>query len=159
MVIITLSILLTTSVIIRQISFAKVQSFNDSNFDTLYANPSAYVNSQVNITAKVYNLPSSQVGDKKVLQVYQGGHSDTNVLIGYNYTGIRFDTQDCVRIIGITGDTVSYRTLFGGNLTALQIRAQSVEKIDCMFVYEPPKKTVMVEQTQEKQGIRMTYTK
>jgi hypothetical protein len=158
-IIITLSILLSTSVIIRQITFAKVQSFTDSNFDTLYANPGAYANSQANITAKVFSLPSSDVGSKKVLQVYQGGNSDTNVLVGYNYTGVRFDTQHCVRIVGITGDTVSYRTLFGGNLTALPIKAQSVKKIDCMFVYEPPKKTVIVEKTQEQQGIRMTLHK
>jgi hypothetical protein len=158
-IVITLFILLSTSVIMRQITFAKIQFFTDSNFDTLYADPNAYVNSQVNITAKVFNLPSSDVGGKKVLQVYQGGNSDTNVVVGYNYTGVRFDTQDCVRIVGTTGDTISYRTLFGGNLTALPIKAQSIEKIDCMFVYEPPKKTIIVEKTQEQQGIRMTLHK
>jgi hypothetical protein len=155
-IIIVLSILSTA--ITQQIVFAKPQTFTDSNFDTLYANPGAYVDSQANITAKVFNIPS-EIGDKKILQVYQGGHSDTNVLVGYNYTGIRFSTDDCVRIIGTTGTTVEYRTLLGGNLTALPIKAQSVEKVDCMFVYEPPVKTIMVEKTQDKQGIRMALHK
>jgi hypothetical protein len=64
-----------------------------------------------------------------------------------------------VRIIGTTLNTIEYKTLFGGNLTALPIKAQSINKIDCMFVYEPPKKTIVVEKTQEKQGIRMTLHK
>ena len=143
----------------RQVVFAKTQIITDSNFDNLYANPGAYVNSQANITAKVFNIPSFEFGNYKTLQVYQGGHSDTNVLVSYNYTNSRFSSDDCVRIIGTTGNTIEYRTLLGGNLTALPIKAQSVEKIDCMFVYEPPKKTIMVEKTQEKQGIRMTLHK
>ncbi len=143
----------------RQVVFAKTQIITDSNFDNLYANPGAYVNSQANITAKIFNIPSFEFGNYKTLQVYQGGHSDTNVLVSYNYTNIRFSSDDCVRIIGTTGNTIEYRTLLGGNLTALPIKAQSVEKIDCMFVYEPPKKTIMVEKTQEKQGIRMTLHK
>lgn len=153
--VIALTLLSTT--ITRQVVFAKTQTIRDSNFDNLYTNPGAYVNSQANITAKVYNIPSYEIGHKKILQVYQGGHNDTNVLVGYNYTGIRFSSDDCVRIIGTTGNTIEYRTLLGGNLTALPIKAQSVEKIDCMFVYEPPKKTIMVERTQEKQGRILGY--
>jgi len=155
--VIALSLLSTT--ISQQVVFAKTLTITDSNFDSVYTNPGAYVNSQANITAKVYNIPSYEIGNKKILQVYQGGHSDTNVLVSYYYTGIRFSSDDCVRIIGITGNTIEYRTLLGGNLTALPIKAHSVEKIDCMFVYEPPKKTIMVERTQEKQGIRMTLHK
>ena len=84
----------------------------------LYSGPDSYVGFNVNITGKIFNFPPSGTGDLKVLQMYQDGNRDRNVVVFYKGNDSQLSENDCVRVVGTSAKQQQYANTFGATLTA-----------------------------------------
>jgi hypothetical protein len=137
-----------------------VNNVTDANFAEFYLNPDNYMDSDVTITGKIFNLiPSS--GNTGSFQIYQGGDSSRNVIISYEISQQLgpFSEDDCVRIVGTSSGSNQYANAFGGEVSAPFVDASSITKIECSDVISPTQKSIIVEQSQTKSGIKFTLHK
>jgi len=132
-------------------------TLTDSDAMTYYSNPSNYINKNVNFTGKILTLLPPASGTLG-LQMYQAGDTNRNTIVIYA-TPIQLSKDDCVRVTGITQPVTEYQNTFGATLSAAAIEADSINEIDCSESIEPAKKIVNVEQTQEKNTIKITLHK
>jgi len=142
------------------ISAQIVNNVTDANFAEFYLNPDSYVDSDVTITGKIFNLvPSS--GNTGSFQIYQGGDSSRNVIISYEISQQLgpFSEDDCVRIVGTSSGSYQYANAFGGDVSAPFVDASSITKIECSDVISPAQKSIIVEESQTKSGIKFTLHK
>ena len=70
----------------------------------------------------------------------------------YRDNGLKLTENDCIRVIGSSSKQQEYTNVFRAILTAVTINAKSIEKVDCISVINPAKKTVFVGETQEQGG-------
>jgi hypothetical protein len=150
------SIILTPNVGIAQVG----TNVTDANFADFHLNPDNYIDSDVSITGKIFNLiPSS--GNTGSIQIHQGGDSSRNTIISYEVSQQvgPFSTDDCVRVVGTSRGSYQYTNAFGGEISAPLIDASSINKIECAEVISPAQKLINVEQSQTKSGIKVTLHK
>ena len=155
-------VFLTSILIIESnpISAQIVNNVTDANFAEFYLNPDNYIDSDVTITGKIFNLvPSS--GNTGSFQIYQGGDSSRNVIISYEISQQLgpFSEDDCVRIVGTSTGSYQYANAFGGDVSAPFVDASSITKIECSDVISPAQKSIIVEESQTKSGIKFTLHK
>jgi hypothetical protein len=137
-----------------------VNNVTDANFAKFYLNPDNFIDSDVTITGKIFNLiPSS--GDTGSFQIYQGGDSSKDVIISYENSQQLgpFSEDDCVRIVGTSSGSYQYSNAFGGEVSAPFVDASSITKIECSDVISPTQKSIIVEESQTKSGIKFTLHK
>jgi hypothetical protein len=139
---------------------AQIANVTDANFAEFYLNPDNYIDSDVTMTGKIFNLiPSS--GNTGSFQIYQGGDSSRNVIISYEISQQLgpFSEDDCVRIVGTSAGSHQYANAFGGEVSAPFVDASSITKIECSDVISPAQKSIIVEESQTKSGIKVTLHK
>ena len=137
---------------------AQSSVLTDLDAPTYYSNPDRYVNNKVNFTGKIFAFPPSDKSGVYILQMYQGGDSDRNTIVLHT-SPFEFSKDDCVRVMGTSQQTTSFRNLFGGVVSAAVVNAGSVNIIPCSESINPAKKVVTVEQSQEDNGIKVRLHK
>ena len=123
--------------------------FVNSNFAKLFANPDNYKGSTIDVTGKVANFP--EVG---LLQMYIGGAVRQDAVVHYN-ASFGFVEDDCVKVTGIVEDQFYGTNAFSATRIVPSISARTIDKIDCIQAINPAVKTVVLEKTQIKGGIRV----
>jgi len=142
-------------VIISQRSSTSVlprADFTNTNFNTLFANPDGYYNSTVYFTGKVFSFPGP--GE---LQMYVGDTTNYAVII-YDESFV-FTQDDCVKVTGRLAEAFEGTNAFGAVLTAPEVKASTIDKINCADAINPATKIVTVEKTQTRAGIKFTLHK
>jgi hypothetical protein len=128
-------------------------AFVNSNFAVLFANPDNYKDSTVDVTGKVANFP--EVG---LLQMYIDGAVRHDAVVHYNASFV-FVEDDCVRVTGIVEDQFYGTNAFSATRIVPSISARTIDKIDCTQAINPALKTVVLEKTQLKGGIKVVFHK
>jgi len=127
--------------------------FTNSNFATLFASPDAYKDSPIDVTGKVANFP--EVG---MLQMYIEGAVRNDAVVHYNASFV-FVEDDCVRVTGIVEDQFYGTNAFSATRIVPSISSRTIDKIDCSQAINPALKTVVLEKTQIKGGIKVVFHK
>lgn len=127
--------------------------FVNSNFAILFANPDNYQGSTVDLTGKVANFP--EVG---LLQMYVDGAVSHDAVVHYNASFV-FSEDDCVKVTGIVEEQFYGTNMFSATRIVPSISARTIEKIDCTQAINPALKTVVLEKTQVKGGIKVVFHK
>lgn len=126
--------------------------FTNSNFNILFANPDGHFNSTVYLTGKIFNFPGT--GE---LQMHVGASSN-DVVIVYDESFV-FTEDDCVKVTGRVAESFLGTNAFGATRSAPEVKATTIDKINCADAINPAAKTVKVEKTQFKAGIKVTLHK
>lgn len=126
--------------------------FTNSNFNILFANPDGHFNSTVYFTGKVFSFPGP--GE---LQMYVGDTTNYAVII-YDES-FTFAQDDCVKVTGRLAESFEGTNAFGAVLTAPQVKATTIDKMNCTDAINPAAKIVNVERTQTRAGIKFTLHK
>jgi hypothetical protein len=127
-------------------------NFTNSNYATLFAKPDSFLDSTVDFTGKISNFPGAGV-----LQMYPGGGTN-DVVVYYNET-FNFAQDECVKVTGIVRESFAGTNAFGATRIVPAVAAQTIDKADCSQAVNPAIKTVVVEKTQTKGGIKLTFHK
>lgn len=127
--------------------------FVNSNFAILFTNPDKYLGSTIDVTGKVANFP--EVG---MLQMYIEGAVRHDAVVHYNASFV-FVEDDCVKVTGIVEEQFYGTNAFSATRIVPSISARTIDKIDCTQAINPALKTVVLEKTQIKGGIKVVFHK
>lgn len=127
--------------------------FTNSNFNLLFSKPNGYLGATVDLTGKVSNFP--EVG---LLQMYVGGAVSHDAVVHYNDSFV-FVQDDCVKVTGIVEEEFVGINAFSATRTVPSISARTIDKVDCSQAINPSLKTVSLEKTQIKGGIKVVFHK
>jgi hypothetical protein len=127
--------------------------FTNSNFITLFSKPSGYLGRTVDLTGKVSNFP--EVG---LLQMYVSGAVSQDAVVHYNDSFV-FVQDDCVKVTGVVEEEFVGINAFSATRTVPSISARTIDKVDCTQAINPALKTVVLEKTQIKGGIKVVFHK
>lgn len=105
------------------------------------------------MTGKVANFP--EVG---LLQMYIDGAVQHDAVVHYN-ASFGFVADDCVRVTGIVEDQFYGTNAFSATRIVPSISSRTIDKIDCSQAINPALKTVVLEKTQIKGGIKVVFHK
>jgi hypothetical protein len=126
--------------------------FTNSNYALLFAKPDSYLDSKVDITGKVSNIV-----EPGVLQMYPGGGTN-DAVVYYNET-FNFIQDDCVKVTGVVREQFEGTNAFMATRVVPAVAAQTIDKVDCTQAIDPAAKTVVVEKSQIKAGIKIILHK
>lgn len=129
-------------------------SFTFSNLPLLIANPSGYTGSTITISGKIFNFPTT--GE---LQMYAGGDTDKDLVVYYDDSVNSFVSDDCIKVSGTVEEPFEGTNAFSATLVSPAVTAKSIQKVDCAQAINPAEKTVNLEATQLKAGIKFTVHK
>jgi hypothetical protein len=102
----------------------------DTNATELYSNPDLFFSSKVDLTGRIFSLPPSVGTGMKTFQMFQAGDNNRNTIVTYDSsTPTIMNEDDCVRVIGNNAGSIDFSNMFGGIVTGVVIRADSVEKV------------------------------
>jgi hypothetical protein len=135
------------------VSTAPIADFTNSNFVTLFAKPDGYPGATVDIAGKISGFPGSGL-----LQMFIGGDSGKDTIVVYDETFV-FVADDCVKVTGTVGDQFEGTNMFTATRIVSSISAKTIDKVDCIQAINPAQKTVVVEKTQTKGGIKVVFHK
>ena len=127
--------------------------FTNSNFVALFSKPNGYLGATVDLSGKVSNFP--EVG---LLQMYVGGAVTNDAVVHYNDSFV-FVQDDCVKVTGIVEEEFEGINAFSATRIVPSISAKTIDKIDCTQAINPAVKTVVLEKTQIKGGIKVEFHK
>lgn len=127
--------------------------FTNSNFILLFSKPNNYHGATVDLTGKVSNFP--EVG---LLQMCVDGAVSQDAVVHYNDSFV-FVQDDCVKVTGIVEEEFVGINAFSATRTVPSISARAIDKIDCTQAINPAVKTVSLEKTQIKGGIKVVFHK
>jgi hypothetical protein len=128
--------------------------FTFSNLPLLIANPGGYKGSTITVSGKIFNFPTT--GE---LQMHAGGDSDKNLVVYYDDSVNSFVSDDCIKLSGTVEEPFEGTNAFSAALVSAAVTAQSIQKVDCAQAINPAEKTVTLETTQMKAGIKFTVHK
>jgi hypothetical protein len=127
--------------------------FTNSNFNLLFSKPDGYLGATVDFAGKVSNFP--EVG---LLQMYIGGAVTHDAVVHYNDSFV-FIQDDCVKVTGIVEEPFEGINMFSATRIVPSISARTIDKVDCTQAINSAVKTVSLEKTQIKGGIKITFHK
>ena len=126
--------------------------FTNSNFNILFSIPGGYLDATVDFIGKVFSFPGA--GE---LQMYVGNTNHDAVVI-YNESFV-FVQDDCIKVTGTVGEVFEGTNAFSATRSVPEVKAKTIDKISCDDAINPAIKTVKVEKTQLKAGIKVTLHK
>jgi len=127
--------------------------FTNTNYPVLFSKPNGYLGATVDLTGKVSNFP--EVG---LLQMYVGGAVSHDAVVHYNDSFV-FVQDDCVKVTGTVEEEFVGINMFSATRTVPSISARTIDKVDCTQAINPAVKTVSLEKTQIKGGIKVVFHK
>lgn len=136
------------------------QILTNQNLTIYYQDPSSHLGQYVILTGKVSGtIPRADGYDG--IQFHLSGNADNNLIVLYNSSIINNDSilNDCVRVVGTTGENMEYTNPSGAELSSPRIFAVMLDKIKCNDLVNPQIKPPEIEMTQVKDGINVTLQK
>jgi hypothetical protein len=93
-----------------------------------------------------------------MLQMYIEGDVRHDAVVHYN-ASFGFVEDDCVRVTGIVEEQFYGTNAFSATRIVPSISSRTIDKIDCNQAINPALKTVVLEKTQIKAGIKVVFHK
>lgn len=126
----------------------------------LYTSPKDFKGKYVELTGRVFTNPETQ-DDMVFLQMWQDPkNSDHNtIIVASKEIAGDIENDDYIKLTGYIEDEFKGENMMGGEITAPQIVAEKIEKSSYKDVVSPTNKTIDVNKTIEKNGVKVTLSK
>ena len=128
----------------------------DSEIDAALSDGDAYKGKYINIAGKVFNV--DQDGDTIALQAWYDPETANHQFMVYAdkemASGVK--ENDYIRVDGKIDGTFTGENMMGGEVTAILIKADSLEVGSYDELYAPAESTKTVGETQDQHGVKLT---
>lgn len=132
---------------------------DEDEFDTMYNDPEAYENYDVEFTGVVFIEPEKDE-DGVYLQVYSKPENyEQNIIVGYEDPEFEVEEEDYVQIEGIIQGEMEGENLMGGDLSVPIVYATDLEVVDYATAVAPAIDEVEIDETIEQHGIEVYVEK
>lgn len=138
---------------------SSIDTFTRANYGILAANPDEHAGADVDVIGQLLDNPESR-GDEVAFQMWADPKKvewSTIVHAGEESLGLR--TDNYVRVQGTVLGEVEGENAFGGTVTAVEVDADDVERVEGVDAIDPTQETVQVGQTRSVEGFSMTVEK
>lgn len=126
----------------------------------LYTSPKDFKGKYVELTGRVFTTPETQ-DDMVFLQMWQDSkNADHNtIVVASKEIAGDIESEDYIKLTGYVQDEFKGENMMGGEIIAPQIMAEKIEKSSYKDVISPTNKTIDVNKTIEKNGVKVTLSK
>jgi hypothetical protein len=129
------------------------------DFDKLYGNPKQYKGYEVEMTGKVFTEPEKD-NSGTYFQVWGDPEkSEKNTMVAIKDPNLQIKTNDYVKVKGVVKDEFNGENSFGGKVTAPEIVADTVEKVDYITAVAPTLKEIQVNKEINQNNLVITLEK
>lgn len=131
----------------------------ENEIDQMYTDADNFKGREVILTGQILGAP--EVDDEGVyFQMFADPiNNEKNTVVGYLDNSLSIDDDAYVKVTGTVYGTFKGENAFGGEVTAPQIKASSVEIVGYIDAVSPTIKTVDVNSTQDQRGYSVTLQK
>lgn len=126
----------------------------------LYSSPKDFKGKYVELTGQVFTDPDTK-DDMVALQMWQdpkNSEHNTIIVASKDIAG-DIKSQDYIKVTGYVEDEFKGENMMGGEIIAPQIVAEKIEKSSYQDVMSPTNKTIDVNKTIDKNGVKVTLSK
>jgi len=135
------------------------ETFTRKNYGVLVANPNEHRGAKVDVTGQLLDNPEKQ-GNEIAFQMWADPVKiDWNTVVHSDQSALKFTTDDYVHVTGTVLGEMEGENAFGGTVSAVEVEAADVQRVDAMAAVDPTQKTVEVGQTKISEGFSITLQK
>lgn len=132
---------------------------DEDEFSTMYSDPEAYENYDVEFTGVVFIEPE-QDKDGVYLQVYAKPENyEQNVIVGYEDPDFEVEEEDYVQVKGVVQGEMEGENVMGGDLAVPVVYATDLEVVDYATAVAPALDEVEIDETIEQHGVEVYIEK
>lgn len=138
---------------------SSIETFTRPNYGILAANPDEHAGAEVDVIGQLLDNPESN-GDQVAFQMFadpKNSEWSTIVHAGEGSLGLR--TSNYVHVRGEVLGSMEGENAFGGTVSAVEVDADQVERVEGVNAIDPTQKTVEVGQTKSSEGFSVTIEK
>lgn len=135
---------------------SSIDTFTRANYGILAANPDEHAGKEIDVIGQLLDNPESN-GDEVAFQMFADPNNaewSTIVYAGEESLGLR--TDNYVHVRGEVLGEMEGENAFGGTVTAVEVDAYSVERVEGVEAIDPTLDTLEVGQTQSSEGLSIT---
>jgi hypothetical protein len=138
---------------------SEIDTFTRENYRILVANPDEHVGAKVDITGQLLDNPENQ-GDEVAFQMWADPVKvDLNTIVRTDQQALGLGSDAYVHVRGTVLGSFEGENAFGGTVSAVEVEADEVERVEAVDTIDPTQKTVEVGQTQSSEGFGITLQK
>jgi hypothetical protein len=135
------------------------ETFTRKNYGVLVANPNEHAGAKVDVTGQLLDNPEGQ-GNEVAFQMWADPVKiDWNAIVRTDRSALKFGTDDYVHVNGTVLGEMEGENAMGGMVSAVEVEADEVERVDAMAAVDPTQKTVEVVQPRGADGFSVTLNK
>lgn len=131
---------------------------DESEFERVYTEGDSYAGKYMAFTGMIFNVEETE--DAYFIQAYQDfDNANHNTTIEYGNKDIKFEQGDFIKVDGVIEGTMTYENIYGDEMVALCVEADTIEVTSYLDAALPTIKTIEVGETIEKDGYSLTLDK
>lgn len=132
---------------------------NENEFIQMYTDPDAFKGRKVDFNAVIF-MPVEKDADGTYIQAFTDPiNSERNTIIASDDPNLDVEEGDIIHVVGTVEGTFTGQNLFGAEITAPIIVADTIEKTDWITAFAPAIETITVGETIDQHGYQITLDK
>ena len=133
-----------------------IDTFTRPNYNILAANPDEHAGKEIDVIGQLLDNPESS-GDEVAFQMFADPkNAEWSTIVHTDSESLDFRTDNYVHVRGeVLGEMVG-ENAFGGEVSAVEVDAYSVERVEGVEAIDPTLDTLEVGQTQSSEGLSIT---
>lgn len=135
---------------------SNIDTFTRANYGILVANPNDHAGADVDVVGQLLDNPESR-GDEVAFQMWADPNkAEWSTIVHADESSLGLRTDNYVRVRGEVLGELEGENAFGGTVTAVEVDAYQVERVEAVEAIDPTQETVQVGQTQSNEGFSVT---
>jgi hypothetical protein len=127
--------------------------FTRANWAELASNPDAYKGASVDIVGKVFIDPQRDTKGTYFQMWADPKNSEWNTVVGIGDPNSPVSNNDYVRVVGTVKGKYEGKNAFGGDVSAVAVKASSAKVVDATAAATPPIRVAQVNARQMQNGV------
>ena len=135
---------------------SNIDTFNRTNYGILVADPDEHAGAEVDVVGQLLDNPESR-GDEVAFQMWADPNKvDWSTIVHTDKSSLGLRTDNYVRVRGEVLGSMEGENAFGGQVSAVEVDAYEVERVEAVEAIDPTQETLEVGQTQGNEGFSVT---
>ncbi|MDQ3520819.1 MAG: zinc ribbon domain-containing protein [Gemmatimonadota bacterium] len=136
-----------------------IDTFTRPNYNILAANPDEHVGKEVDVIGQLLDNPESS-GDEVAFQMWADPNKvEYSTIVHADRSSLNLRTDNYVHVRGEVLGSMEGENAFGGEVSAVEVDAYEVERVEGVDAIDPTQETLEVGQTQSGERLSITLEK
>ena len=138
---------------------SSIGTFTKANYGILAANPDEHTGVKVDVIGQLLDNPESN-GDEVAFQMWADpNNAEWSTIVHADEGSLGLRTDNYVHVQGTVLGSMEGENAFGGTVSAVEVDADQVERVEGVDAIDPTQETLQVGQTQTSEGLSITIEK